>query len=478
MTYSKSDAVYFDIIKRMHQRWVPHEGEVKVLRAVFNEPFDIVFVQCGRKFGKTETAIYLLYRWGLLHPHHNCYYFSPFLKQTREILWANNRLQGFLPWAIDRKNDSEMRVRLKNGSFIKADGADNEEGSRGITPNIVVYDEFRDFKRRFHRAMGPNLLAKKAKLVIFTTPPEVDGMCSEVAEMTKTSDRCAFFHMTSYENPYNDRQWLDNEKETLYARGEWDVWEREYMARDIRGGANSIFPMFDRKKIVKPHDEVIELIRKDRHKLSWFVTADPGTTTVFAVLVAALNPYTKMWYWLDVIYETDQAKTSVNEVWPRIDEIRKDLLPPMEGWDYKWTHTYDEAAAWFQTEMQDRFNVYFQPTQKAYNKKDQGLSLIKDILLQGKVVASDRCEKLFWEIENYIKDDRGNIPKKNDHLIDCVRYTNGAAYYSLNEEQDPKDKDERVYRRGYSLEEEFSEFFGDRDDLDASDLFQDSITVE
>mgnify|MGYP000383265563 CR=1 FL=1 len=36
-------------------------------------------------------------------------------------------------------------------------------------------------------------------------------------------------------------------------------------------------------------------------------------------------------------------------------------------------------------------------------------------------------------MNKYAKDDKGNIPKKNDHLIDCFRYFNGLAYYNMNE---------------------------------------------
>jgi len=73
------------------------------------------------------------------------------------------------------------------------------------------------------------------------------------------------------------------------------------------------------------------------------------------------------------------------------------------------------------------------PTQKFLNKKEHGLSLIKDLLIHDLVVISDRCEDLITEMEKYAKDDKGNIPKKDDHLIDCFRYLLGAANYDMVE---------------------------------------------
>ena len=49
------------------------------------------------------------------------------------------------------------------------------------------------------------------------------------------------------------------------------------------------------------------------------------------------------------------------------------------------------------------------------------------------VHISDRCVNLCNEIEKYSLDDKGNIPKVNDHLIDCFRYLNAHAHYNFHE---------------------------------------------
>ena len=98
------------------------------------------------------------------------------------------------------------------------------------------------------------------------------------------------------------QQWLDEKKEELYRLGEGDKWEREYLARFVRGGAKRVFPMLDRK-MVKPHDEIMQEINRDKRKLEWFSWSDPAGASCFAVLYVAINPYSRKVYVLDEIYE-------------------------------------------------------------------------------------------------------------------------------------------------------------------------------
>ena len=73
------------------------------------------------------------------------------------------------------------------------------------------------------------------------------------------------------------------------------------------------------------------------------------------------------------------------------------------------------------------------PTAKHLYKKENGLSLCKDQMIYNTITFSDRMVKLKWEIQNYVRTDKGDIPKRNDHLIDTWRYLNAAANYDMNE---------------------------------------------
>jgi hypothetical protein len=157
-------------------------------------------------------------------------------------------------------------------------------------------------------------------------------------------------------------------------------------------------------------------------------------------------------YLLDEIYETSQGEMTVTKIGNRILKTTREIFGDMG--DSEWRMGYDEAEAWFANEMLDQFGIHFEPTQKAKNEKDKGITLIKDILLADKLVVSDRCKKLIWEMDNYQKDDHGKFVKKNDHLIDCLRYILGASYYNLNETVEHNPEKDEMWR-GARIEDDF-----------------------
>jgi len=82
-----SDALYLQIMDDLHKFWAPHSGQVKVGMPLIKGDVSTVFIQCGRKWGKTDFAAYMLWRHALLHPGSTCYYITPELAHGREIVW-------------------------------------------------------------------------------------------------------------------------------------------------------------------------------------------------------------------------------------------------------------------------------------------------------------------------------------------------------------------------------------------------------
>lgn len=438
----------------LHSKWTPHPAQITIGHDLLYGGIKDLFGQCGRNFGKTELMSYLLWRWAYTFPQSENYYFAPYMKQAREILWASKRLQHFGPFEwVQSFNNTEMRIEFNNGSFIKLDGSDNVEAYRGIKPKgLTVYDEFKDFRPEFHDAYDPNRAAFNSPLFIIGTPPEFENHYTQLAAAFKADPTKRFYRFPTSSNPHIDRKWLESKKAELYAKGEADKWEREYEARFVKGGASRIFPMLSETHI-KPHDAIVSTIRRDRKKLEWIAFADPAGASCFAVLFAALNPYTRTLYLLNEVYETSQESMSVGKIGSRILSNASELYDEKQSWRFG----YDEAATWFANEMLDHFSLHFEPSRKSKQEKMVGLSLIKDMILQGKLVISSRCQKLFWEMDNYRKDDSGKIPKINDHLIDCLRYILIALNYNLNESEEIIPENDPMWR-GARIEDDFPGF--------------------
>ena len=440
------------MLRDLSASWTPHDKQREILNAVFQRGVPLTVIESGRKFGKSEIECYILWRWALSRPG-QYYYFAPFSKQAREIIWASQRLQTFGPKShIAKISDQEMRITFNNGSFIKLDGTENYEAYRGVNPHGIVLDEFKDHRPEFWVAMEPNLATHSAQCVWAGTPPEVDQPFVDglIEEAKRTS---GYFNFTSYDNPHISKDWLNKKREELARKGEGAIFEREYMARRVRGGPSAIVPMFDRAKHLAPYDDVMREVLRDAGTMEWFIVVDPGTASVFGGLIGCYNPYVKKIYFLDCLYLEKQSETSVSNVIPTPQCMRMDYPHEQE-----WIQVYDEAASWFAGEAAATYDEHFTPTCKAQNKKEHGLSLIKDQCLSNRVLLTDRCSKLAWEIENYVRDKLGRIPKVNDHLIDCWRYANAALGFDLSDD-DSKFAQNEIYieklpKRGYTIEDD------------------------
>lgn len=418
-----------------------HQGQVKALKPIFtDEEVGTLLIACGRKFGKTEMAVYLLWRQALLHPGSACYYVAPSREQAKKLLWDVRRLHNYMDekYVDGKPNNRDLMIRLKNGSFIQLMGSENYEAANGLSPHLIIYDEFKAFNPNFHRTMGPNRVTHGAKLVVIGTmadPSAVNRKEYNALMKFCKEDKSAHVHIaTTFDNPINQlphkKRAINEEIALLRARGDEDVVQREFYSRIIPGGSRSVFPMFSRKKHTKPHEEVLKEIERDLNDLEWYVTMDPGSSTCFAVLLGAINPYTKKVYLLDEIYATKQEETVTTFIGPEIIRKAKELNPHI-SLEEDWTKTYDEAGRWAANEILTNYGLSFQPTMKWANDKEAGISLIKDVMLHGLITISHKCENTIEELENYAKNDKGKIPKIDDHTIDCLRYKLFADNYDI-----------------------------------------------
>lgn len=451
------------ILKDIYKDVKPHDKQSLILRDLFYNNVKDIYVECGRKFGKTFLLVDALRRYALLNPNAGCYYIAPFQKQAREILWVSKALHRMIPQHyIKGVNNTEMRITLYNDAFIKLDGADNHESYRGIAPHILGYDEIKDHDPAFHVAMNPNRAVYNAPLIVIGTPPETEGPATDMKHDFESNPKKRYYNFPSSCNPHISKEWLENEREALFKRGEHDTWYREYEAKFVRGGKNAIFPMLDEKVHFHAHEKLLAEISRDKHKLEWYCTADPGSTSVFAVLFLAINQFTKKVYILDEIYETNQEQTTTSSIMPRIADNVAILC-----YGGSWRFTYDEAASWFASESRALgYDPTWSPTKKSEMPKDPmtkepwGLSIMKDIMINNQVAISDRCVKTKWELLNYVRIyNRNNdvkVPKRNDHLIDCIRYTLSRAYYKIPEKKEPPKEISGVMRERkiYTLEDD------------------------
>jgi hypothetical protein len=194
---------------------------------------------------------YLLWRWAWTFPGSENYYFAPYMKPAREILWASRRIQTFGPdsW-IDSVNDTEMRIRKKNGSFIKLEGADNDQALRGIKPRGLVITTstgisaptFTTHSTQTAQPMTPPYLSLEPR----PRPTIILRPCNRAFSQTPVRK---FFRFPTSSNPHIKAEWLERKRQNSTTAGT-EISGNASIWPGTCAGANAIFPMLDKRRHV------------------------------------------------------------------------------------------------------------------------------------------------------------------------------------------------------------------------------------
>ncbi len=413
---SEDEYLLYETIEGLHRTWMPHEVQAKIAKAIFYDGVKNVFVCAGRNNGKTENAAYCSWRWAKQNPGSENYIFEPYAKQGREILWASRRLQTFGPkeWIDGKPNETEMRIRFINESFIKVEGSDNSATMAGIKPKgIIVYDEFKDHRSESISNFEPNRAAFDVPALFIGTPPEFHNHFVDYMEMAKNSPDWLFIHAPTRSNPHISAKWLERKRLEMIAMGMEEDWLREYEAIFVKGGKKTIYPQFLKLKYLP----LSEILPKDINKWTLVVGLDPASTSTFGVIFFLFNPFSKKIKVIDEIYEQDPQKMTCKAINEQIDDVLKKYSTKVRGVEY----VYDEAAAWFRNELNEVSpDKWLTPSDKSSFGVDGYINLIRACLNLGLIEVAENCIQFIKEHEEYSKDDNGRIPKVNDHLINCI----------------------------------------------------------
>lgn len=452
-------AGYANFLSQINANWEPHDGQRLAGEAIFVHGARRLFIECGRKWGKSDFATDVSWRLGNMIQGGQGYYFAATLKAARELMWANDRMEGHGPKEyIKSINQSDMRITWTSDTFLKIEGADNFAQAKGFNPDFVILDEFADYPEPFWRAMSPNFASKDAWVIIISSPPwelesepgvpvqfikiaDLWDKYQKIAESKGKRSRYVYINQPTSANPHIPKAWLRQERQELIDMGEEDQWQREYEAKRVIGGGKRVIGTYDRDKHMVDHEWLMEnRIRGREEELEWANVADPAAASVFANLIIAIDPYSKEVYFLDELYEKQEDETTEHIIWPKLKAQEDDVYPlDINADPERFLHVYDEAETWWRVGVNNEYGIAYTPTEKGKNSREFGITLLRSIFRYNKAYVSDRCKWLGWELENWRKDNKGRIPKINDHLVDCSRYgLHALDYFLLVEEREKK----------------------------------------
>jgi hypothetical protein len=171
--------------------YTPRPYQLPILRALDNGMRRIVWV-AHRRSGKDKTCINIVAK-KMLERIGAYYYVFPTYNQGRKILWdgidkdGRRFLDHFPIELLDGKpNDSEMKLRFKNGSLFQVIGSDNIDSIVGTNPVGVVLSEYSLQDPTAWGYLRP-ILAENGGWAIFVYTPRGENHGYDIYELAKSS---------------------------------------------------------------------------------------------------------------------------------------------------------------------------------------------------------------------------------------------------------------------------------------------------
>jgi hypothetical protein len=124
----------------------------------------------GRRFGKSHLSVNQMARFAAI-PKQKVFYVAPTYRMARSIIWESLKEKLRAVRWLDKSNETDMTVHLRNGSTISLRGADKPDSLRGVELNFLVMDEAADIDAdAWHKVLRPTLSDTGGHALFVGTP--------------------------------------------------------------------------------------------------------------------------------------------------------------------------------------------------------------------------------------------------------------------------------------------------------------------
>lgn len=368
-------------------------------------------INCGRRAGKSFLVSIEILRFASEHPNSNVWYISPSYKQSKAIMWL--MLKDLIPReSILKINESELTIILTNNSRILLKGGDNPDSLRGVKIDFCVFDETAFFVRwdEVWKVIRPTLIDSKASVWFISTP---NGF-NHFRDLFYTKDRdWISFHFTTYENPYLDKDELDQMKLEM---------DEDSFAQEVLGEFRKMTGL-----IYKDFNREIHLVDIPYNKFTdeWTYTRslDFGFAHKSALGYFAISPNKSEIYMYDGLYQSGLFESQIAEIVKEKDT--HEIIKPVA-----------DSAQPMSIAQLFHYGVRFDPVDKTTDSVKNGIVRVAELLKvrpdTGKPTlmfnkdltwVADEFENYRW-IENKSADGIvREVPNKvMDDALDMIRY--------------------------------------------------------
>lgn len=400
-------------------------------------------INAGRRAGKTMLVTLAMADFASRNSNKNIWYIAPTYRQAKQIVWE--MLKQMLPKEMVVKwNETDLTVALKTGCKISLKGADNPDSLRGVSIDLIMFDEVAFFARwdEVWKILRPTLADSMADVWFISTPNGFnhfkhlsDNWNPNIAAKLFEEKDVKYFHFTTYDNPHIPKIEIEA------MRNEMD---EDSFAQEILGEFRKMTGL-----VFKDFDRATHMVKIDTSKFNsnWTFTRalDFGFNHKAALGYFAISPDQREIYMYDGIYQNELTEHDIANVCI-VKDAGKVITNPVA----------DSAQPMSIAELKN-YGVKFNPVVKGKDSVKNGITKLAELLKVRKDTGKPTLmfnSSLDWvatEMEKYRWMERKTdgviteVPyKKDDDAIDMIRYFS-VSYKNKHKIKKKSSKKKLVY---------------------------------
>jgi len=189
-----------------------HDAQMEIFTS--DKRFKIA--SCGRRFGKSYLAAWVLIIKALQSDSKDVFYVAPTFQQAKDILWSILKTIG--KDVIKAAHENTATLTLINDRKIYLKGSDRPDTLRGVGLAYVVMDEYASMKQEvWEMILRPTLADVKGGALFIGTPAGKNHFYQLWldAQLEENSSEWEAFQFNSIDNPFLDPKEIEAARSTM-----------------------------------------------------------------------------------------------------------------------------------------------------------------------------------------------------------------------------------------------------------------------
>lgn len=241
-----------------------HDAQMEIFRS--DKRFKVA--ACGRRFGKSYLAAWVLLIKALQSESKDVFYIAPTFQQAKDILWGILKQIG--SDVITAAHENTAMLTLVNGRKIYLKGSDRPDTLRGVGLAYVVMDEYASMKPEvFELIIRPTLADVKGGALFIGTPSGKNHFYKlwKDAQLEENSADWEAFQFNSTDNEFIDPKEIESAKRNMSTQ----AFKQEFLAtfESFTGG------VFKEEWVKFVEDDEV-FSDKSKEQGSYVISVDPA----------------------------------------------------------------------------------------------------------------------------------------------------------------------------------------------------------